>query len=188
MKNFVITAAVVACAGTAAASNLRTVAESSGNTFTATFNGESVHVGLLGFNNATSGESLDRAFFTTGAADGGLIRGGRQGDIVEVLNGVQQTNRSFDNGSGFASILDQLSSFQGLTFNADGRIFGAAVLVWRGSGNLVVSTSSGTSTFNSGGSLGDLGELAATPVPMPSASLMGLAGLGALAACRRRSA
>lgn len=195
-KKFVsaaVIAAGVGLASSASASSLTVVAESAGNTFTATLNGTPVFVGLIGFNNAAVGEVITPSLITSLPQPPG--QGSR---ILGIFNGQDLANRAFDSGSGFDSTVSSSISipnffsggadlFTGATLTDGGRAFGVALIAFEGASNLVLSTGvGGTATINTNGSRGDLGEIgAAAIIPLPTTA--GLAGLGlGLVALRRR--
>lgn len=209
-----IAAATVALPGAFASADSLTpdfVAEESGNTWSATLNGNPVSVGLVGI--------------TNGYADGSVWLSDVElsvdaGSLMSVYNGLSfldaPDERSYFAGDGigvntkttgtspfpqeaFDGTLDEtvagaapLTSFASVLLGSeldasrDGRYFGVALLAFN-SDLLVLD---GTSTFNSNGSLGSLGEIACDPtkptvIPSPSAAFAG-GGLLVLSLLRRQ--
>ena len=195
-------AAAVAVPGAFASADSLTpefVAEESGNTWSATLNGNPVSVGLVGITNGYDGGMVTEGEISSSVAAGSLMG---------VFNGLSfldaASERSYAAGTGigvntktsgtspfpqeaFDGTLDDtvagaapLTSFASILLGTEldasreGRYFGIALLAFD-SNSLVLE---GTSTFNSNGSLGSLGELNApqadpTVIPSPSAAFAG---------------
>ena len=205
---FCLTTVLGLSVGAANAGTLSVVAEESGNTWSAMLDGAPVTVGLLGVTDGENGVVHSLTDIENSVASGSL-RG--------VFNGLSFTDapseRAFATGAGIdvqtspspspfpqqaydgtldetvasASTYDAFSSVElgdPLDASRSGRYFGLALVAFD-SPNLVFD---GTSTFNAGGTLGDLGELSGRVVPSPSAGLAGAALLVTTLVRRRRSA
>lgn len=183
---------VVAMAGVASGSSFSFISERSGNTFSATLNGESVFIGILGFNNAAEDQ-----FVAAEDIMGSWVPGGASTRVVGLFNGLEVrpwdgATVEFASGAGLAEIVSgplSLNEFDGVTFNSAGRQFETVLFAFTGTGSLSIRDDAGrTRTWNAKGTLGDLGELAvgAPVIPLPTPAAMGAVAMLGLAGVRRR--